>query len=270
MLLRELSEVEPTPEMRESVWLKIASALPPGPGSGSSDGGSGGPAPGTEPPPAPQVGVSGAFAGAKVVAASAAAVVGACAIALWVLATRPEPAASHLPTPPSAVASSGPAASETPTIAPPETPAPGAEARDPDQRKSVTAVTSVPAVTPSVRQAPRAPVEPPAASAAAAAADRPASAATTQDTGRLREEAEGVRKVRQLLREKSSVAALTELDRLARLFPAGPLEEEREVLTIEALAASGRGDVARRRAERFLFERPQSVHAARVRGLAAP
>ena len=76
-----------------------------------------------------------------------------------------------------------------------------------------------------------------------------------------------MRRVRQLLREKQARAALAELDRLAALVPNGPLEEEREVLTIEALAASGSSDAARRRADRFLFERPQSVHAARVRAI---
>jgi outer membrane protein assembly factor BamD (BamD/ComL family) len=78
-----------------------------------------------------------------------------------------------------------------------------------------------------------------------------------------------VKRARQLLRDKNPTAALTELDRLGRLFPSGPLEEEREVLTIEALVgSSGTADLGRRRAERFLAERPQSVHAARVRGLA--
>jgi len=70
-----------------------------------------------------------------------------------------------------------------------------------------------------------------------------------------------------MLREGKAGDALFELDRLSRQFPSGPLEEEREVLTMEALSASGDRDGARRRAERFLFERPQSVHAARVRSL---
>jgi hypothetical protein len=117
-----------------------------------------------------------------------------------------------------------------------------------------------------------APMRAPARSAPAIAnppASSPSSSAplaTPQSSAdRLREESEGVRRARQLLREKNPTAALAELDRLARRYPAGALEEEREVLTIEGLASAGRTDEARRRADRFLMERPQSVHAARVR-----
>jgi outer membrane protein assembly factor BamD (BamD/ComL family) len=113
--------------------------------------------------------------------------------------------------------------------------------------------------------------ERPHASATASAPVAPvAPVASPSAADRLREEAEGVRQVRQLLREKNASAALAELDRLAQRMPNGPLEEEREVLAIEALAASGSGEAAGRRADRFLFERPQSVHAARVRALSLP
>ena len=111
----------------------------------------------------------------------------------------------------------------------------------------------------------------PSAKPTSVATHAPPSAAATPSISpadRLREEAEGVRRTRMFLRDHNPTAALAELDRLQKLTPNGPLEEEREVLTIEALAMSGKADVAKRRAERFLDERPQSVHAARVRGFA--
>src|SRR5262249_49419530 len=84
---------------------------------------------------------------------------------------------------------------------------------------------------------------------------------------RLREEAEAVRRTRQSLRAGDTSAALRELERIAALIPDGPLEEEREVLAIETYLASGRTESATHRAERFLLERPQSMHTARVRAI---
>jgi hypothetical protein len=233
-LVTTLAAAKPTPAMHDAVWSKIASTLPPGPTSGgASGGGSSG-------------GIGGSL-GAKIVG-GALAVIAAGGIATW-LARSPEPVS----TAPSAATSSAIAPAASAPIVPPSE-APSAVTVAPEPTPTVVAPSPV---RPPARSAP-AIVNPPAASSSAPAAPQ-------SSADRLREESEGVRRARQLLREKNPTAALAELDRLARRYPAGPLEEEREVLTIEGLASAGRTDEARRRADRFLMERPQSVHAARVR-----
>ena len=254
MLLEAMSKVEPTAEARENVWLKVAATLPPGPGS-SSDPSQGGGTPGSEAPPAPPApSAAGLGVGAKVLGVTIA-IAGAGALA-FVLSAR-EPVAPSTITTPKAASASASAAEAAPlpaevAVATSGSAAPVVSAAPRD--RPVTAASST--GRSSVRSQPSA--------AAPAASARPVSA------DGLREEAEGVRTARRLLREKHAAAALAELERLGRRFPAGPLEEEREVLTIEAMAASGNVEGARRRAERFLFERPQSVHASRVRSIGVP
>jgi RNA polymerase sigma-70 factor (ECF subfamily) len=223
-LVADLARIEPSDEMRDRVWAKLAPIVPPPGGSSGGAGGGGG---------------GGSMLGAKTLGPLLGAAI-AGGIAIWALKAPPP--------------------KSEPIAVAPTTP--------------ISVVTTVPSAPPTLSAEPSVPasIEPPAPSAKPAprpSAKTPASAAPlTAD--RLREEAEGVRKVRQLLREKNASAALAELDRLAKLVPNGPLEEEREVLSIEALAASGDRAAARRRAERFLFERPQSVHAARVRSFSRP
>ena len=48
-------------------------------------------------------------------------------------------------------------------------------------------------------------------------------------------------------------------------YPRSVLYQEREVLTIEALGATGASSAARQRAERFLKRYPNSPHAARLK-----
>ncbi|MDB4938438.1 MAG: hypothetical protein JWP87_5410 [Labilithrix sp.] len=244
-LVTTLSKAEPTASMRASVWAKVAATLPAGPGSGGPDNGSGGAAGG---------GTAGAGAistGAKLMAAAA---LGAGALSIWILTRTEAPAPVSRTAAPVALATATPA---TPTPTPTELPVP----------QPLPIAIAKP--TSSLPQRPTSPVAPePTASAAS-----PTIVPATVAADRLREETEGVKRARRLLRDKNPAAALTELDRLARLFPNGPLEEEREVLTIEALVgstSSTTADLGRRRAQRFLAERPQSVHAARVRGLAGP
>lgn len=52
-----------------------------------------------------------------------------------------------------------------------------------------------------------------------------------------------------------------------RRFPAGALSLEREVIVIEALARSGQGAEARRRAAAFEAKHPKSIHLPRLRAL---
>lgn len=213
---------QPSAEIREALWSKIAPAIPGGGGSGGGGGG-------------------GSVVGAKVVGLGVAGIAMVTIVA-WI-AMRPAPVADApraLPTTP--VASSivaAPVPSETASAIEPVV---------------VEPVASASVARPQARVVSSAPAKPSASATASASA-----------VDRLREEAEGVRRARQHLRDKNPGAALAELDRLAKLVPAGPLAEEREVLTIEATAASGDKEGARRRAERFLFERPNSVHASRVR-----
>src|SRR5262249_30122685 len=60
--------------------------------------------------------------------------------------------------------------------------------------------------------------------------------------------------------------ALGLLDAYTRAHPSGRLELEADMLRIDALAQSGRKDLARKRAEQFLRRHPKSVLAPRARG----
>jgi hypothetical protein len=76
-------------------------------------------------------------------------------------------------------------------------------------------------------------------------------------------ELELIAKAERVLRSKPA-EALRILEQHARLFPVGHLGQEREVLTIEALARSGQGERARARAAYFPQTYPNSPHAPRV------
>ena len=72
---------------------------------------------------------------------------------------------------------------------------------------------------------------------------------------------------RQALRGGDATRALRLLAQCRRLFPTGVLAQERERLTIEALAAAGRGPEASARAAEFLRKYPDSPHAGEIRAL---
>jgi hypothetical protein len=101
----------------------------------------------------------------------------------------------------------------------------------------------------------RAPGAPSSASRPAPAADAGAPTADTE----LAKERALIQMARTALLQGQSAAALTALDQHAREFPRGRLGEEREALAIQALAAAGRRDEARARAERFRQAHPQSI-----------
>ena len=248
LLVTTLSKAEPTAAMRESVWAKVAATLPAGPGSGGpNDGGGSG---------ASATGGATLGTGAKLMIAAA---LGVGALSLWVLTRADAPAKPAAMTTPVVMSIALPPTPAQPPPPPPAPPPPPSPTTAPAPASPAPSLARRPTPTPpsTVAHAPPTPSSSSTATTSTVAADR------------LREEAEGVKRARQLLRDKNPTGALAELDRLGRLFPSGPLEEEREVLTIEALVgSSGTADLGRRRAERFLAERPQSVHAARVRGLA--
>jgi len=75
---------------------------------------------------------------------------------------------------------------------------------------------------------------------------------------------------RRELREGRPADALRRLEAARVEFADGVLAQEREALTIEALARSGQRAAARARAAAFLRAHPESPHATDVRAFAAP
>jgi hypothetical protein len=88
--------------------------------------------------------------------------------------------------------------------------------------------------------------------------------ATSGRTSSLREESLAVMAARQALRSNDTAGALRLLEQAQQRFKKGALTEERESLTIEALAKSGRKAQASARASAFLSRYPRSPHAADV------
>jgi hypothetical protein len=97
----------------------------------------------------------------------------------------------------------------------------------------------------------------------------PTSAATqatpTSRTSQLREESLAVMAVRRVLLANDPVKALELLEQAQKRFKRGAMAEEREALTIEALAKSGQNTRASVGAKAFLSNYPRSPHASNVR-----
>jgi len=108
------------------------------------------------------------------------------------------------------------------------------------------------------------PTSTPAVSAAAPSEPKLRGLASSQ----LREESVAVLEARAALRSGDAGRSLTLLEQARVRFPRGALGQEREALTIQALAQSGERAVARRRAAAFLRAHPQSPYLADVRLLA--
>lgn len=83
----------------------------------------------------------------------------------------------------------------------------------------------------------------------------------------LREESLLVASARARLASGDGPGALELLDQLNRQHPAGVLMQEREALSIQALAQVGQTSSAVARARAFLARHPQSPHADRVRSV---
>jgi hypothetical protein len=101
--------------------------------------------------------------------------------------------------------------------------------------------------------------EPSAAKLPQPAGARPSSATTLAEEGRL------LAKAHQLVQSGQPQAALEVLRLSQSRYPRSVLYQEREVLTIEALGATGATTAARQRAERFLKRYPDSPHAGRLK-----
>jgi hypothetical protein len=152
-----------------------------------------------------------------------------------------------------------------------------------DEAAKTMAVAPAPRRAPAVSAAPAPPPEVPAEAEPAwpvVASDdgparveprRPAATRSASDvrplvSARLRLELAALDAARSALAGGDAADALDLLDRYARSYPRGRLAVEAEVLRIDAWAKTGRGDIARRRAEAFLRRNPGSVMASRVRG----
>jgi hypothetical protein len=85
---------------------------------------------------------------------------------------------------------------------------------------------------------------------------------------RLAEESRAVIAARRALRDGDPALCLRLLEAARAAFPDGSLAQEREALTIQALASSGQRELAARRAASFLREHPESPHAADIRHIA--
>jgi hypothetical protein len=79
------------------------------------------------------------------------------------------------------------------------------------------------------------------------------------------EESAALGDARQRLQRGDAAGALAILDGAQRRFPSGALSQEREALSIEALARTGQRQAARQRAEAFLRVWPSSPYADVVR-----
>jgi hypothetical protein len=80
----------------------------------------------------------------------------------------------------------------------------------------------------------------------------------------LREESLAVMAARQALRANDPLKALRLLEQAQQRFRKGALTEEREALSIEALAKAGQSARASTRAQAFLTHYPRSPHAADI------
>jgi hypothetical protein len=243
---------------REAIWAAIAPALPPVstvPDGGAelaglkAAGASGGAATGAGwlgfvKASAVGAGVMGALlAGQTLMPPRPPVAPGATSVArVEVPSPRREEAASGLP---GAVPEKRVKPVTTPSVPAPRVVAPPREAPAPEPANEVP-----PGKTPTP--------EAPQSAAPAAGEDRMA---------RYQEEARLVREVDQALRRGQASEALRLLGELNQRFPGGLLVEEREVLSIEALARGGQQEQARSRAEAFLTRRPTSPFAGRLRAL---
>lgn len=104
---------------------------------------------------------------------------------------------------------------------------------------------------------------------APASSVKPATSTPEQDPkSSLMRESDGVKRARALLGSGDATGALAELAALDREVGPGVLGPERHVLAIEAMAASGRGDVAAKQAAAFIDAHPNSPYAKRLAPIA--
>ncbi|AKV00582.1 hypothetical protein AKJ09_07245 [Labilithrix luteola] len=104
-----------------------------------------------------------------------------------------------------------------------------------------------------------------APAASASAAPKPSTSAAQDATATIDGEIAAIDAARASLAAGRSSEALSKVQSYRRSFPAPHFAGEADALEIQALAALGRTDEARQKADRFLASRPQSPYAQRVR-----
>ncbi|HSO35872.1 MAG TPA: outer membrane protein assembly factor BamD [Labilithrix sp.] len=238
----------PTNAQCDELWSSLASKLPQAVVAGAAAGTAGG-------------ALAKAAATSKAVGiglfVKAAVVVGVIGSLAALGLTRPwesRPAVA-----PHAVASASAA-----TLAPPRPPMAAAAVLSPPPAPPVAADEST--APPPEAVAPSAPAP------RAAAARKPAPIAIetpppapVETENALQAESASLLRGRRLLRSGDCEGALAQLQETETRFPRGALAQEREVLSIEALACSGRATTASARAEAFVRDYPTSPHASKVR-----
>jgi hypothetical protein len=93
------------------------------------------------------------------------------------------------------------------------------------------------------------------------------SAASQSNADALREENRLLREARSFERAGNPGQAMRTLNELDRSFAHGALLQEREILRIQSLSATGATSAAKTRAEQFLKRYPASPYAAHVRSI---
>ena len=124
-----------------------------------------------------------------------------------------------------------------------------------------SALIAAPIAVPLTSAAPPLPAVPALASAA------PSPAFSSSHLSRLDAEASLVATVRRELRGGDPRAALGTLRQLQSQFPNGELRQERDVLTVEALAASGNSAAAKSKAAAFIAAHPSSPLSTKLERL---
>jgi hypothetical protein len=144
-----------------------------------------------------------------------------------------------------------------PEVVPPEAMPPEAVPREEGASPSPHPVRSVAPV------APRAPRHAATSVGTAPAAPAPVASGLLEESAALGE-------ARSLLRSGDAEGALRALREMDQTFPGGTLAQERTVLTVEALAATGRAKEASAIAKKFIAAHPTSPLAGRLAPYAGP
>lgn len=135
----------------------------------------------------------------------------------------------------------------------------------PSPRVVAPAVAKLPAP-----ESPREPSPPRASAPEPVRVQRAPAPARALPPSHLAAEGRLVVEARRALREGDAAGALRQLEAGRAAFAGGALLQEREALTIEALARTGRADAAAARADAFLRAYPHSPHASAIRVFATP
>jgi hypothetical protein len=256
--------IEPPPELASRVWTDLVMALGAAGAAGSvaaTVGRAGAPASAASASVSAGAGAKAAVLKALALGATVGAITTGGAVALTSHATPSEPAS----VPAAAIVTThSPAKAHDIPTSPVEARIPGSvEPQAPNTDVAMPSRTVARTGTAS-ESAPMAPGAAPPSGSSIASFDGAGKLSNgAADTARAEARLVGV--AREALREGDVARALSILEDAQRSFPNGILLQEREALSISALAAAGRRTEASARAGIFLRAFPNSPHAERVR-----